>query len=403
MKGTKQSSCTVCQSKNLLSSLSFGEQPPSNRFLVPESDNIIREDSFSISLGYCQQCGTIQLVDRMPTEAIRPRYDWLVYNEPEGHLDDVVSKLGELPGINASSRFLGVTYKDKSTLDRMEHLGFPNTACINEGNLKCPVQPFGLETIQDTLSRNSTITRLREIYGSVDLIVVRHILEHASDARRFIRSLRGLLAPNGYMMFELPDSQKIFRANNHSFIWEEHISYFTETTVRQLVRTTGAELVWLEKFTYSYEDSLIALFRFSDACTVSTGTTLAVPEVSAVVLDGFAKGLYTSREKWHKELEAYRVNGQKVAVFGAGHLAIKFINFYGLADLIDCVVDDHPEKVRMIMPGSHLQIVPTADLLSRNIRVCISTLSPESEVKVRGKLPRFFDAGGIFIPAFSTT
>ena len=176
MEQIQQPRCTVCQSQNLLPSLSFGKVPPSNRFLPPEAGNVAPEDFYSMSLGYCQQCGTIQLVDRMPIEVIRPRYDWLVYNEPERHLDEVASKLSGLPGINASSRFLGITYKDKSTLDRMERLGFPNTACINESDLKCSVEPFGLETIQDALSRDSTVMRLREIYGSADVILVRHIV-----------------------------------------------------------------------------------------------------------------------------------------------------------------------------------------------------------------------------------
>ena len=183
MKAIHQSRCTVCQSKSLFPCLSFGKQPPSNRFLAPEVNNVtFSEDFYSMSLGYCLQCGTIQLVDRMSIEVIKPRYDWLVYNEPEKHLDAVANKLRELPDINASSRFLGITYKDQSTLDRMRRLGLPNVECISEDDLNCPEALFGLETIQDTLSNGSTITRLRKIYGSADVILVRHILEHALDS-----------------------------------------------------------------------------------------------------------------------------------------------------------------------------------------------------------------------------
>jgi hypothetical protein len=401
MNQPKTYKCTVCQSKDLRISLTFGKQPPSNRFLPPEAGNVVPEDFCRLSLGYCQQCGTIQLVDRMPIEVVRPRYDWLVYNEPERHLDDVASKLVELSGINASSRFLGITYKDKSTLDRIERLGFPHTACISEIDLQCSIEPFGLETIQDTLSDDSTIVRLREIYGRADVVLVRHIIEHASDASNLIRSLRGLLAPNGIMMFELPDSEKFIRANNHAFIWEEHISYFTATSVSQLAKAVEADLVWLRQFPYPYEDSLIALFRFSESKEIPAEVIYQGPEVSASVLEEFATGLHISCEKWRKELEAYRAKNEKVAVFGAGHLTAKFINLYGLKDLIDCVIDDHPKKVGMAMPGSGLEVVPSAELFSRGIRVCVSTLSPESEIKVRGKLTSFFEAGGCFIPAFA--
>ena len=219
--------CTLCQSSTLLPCLSFGKQPPSNRFITPKSSKFSDEDRYLLSLGYCQMCGAIQLTDRMPIEAVRPRYDWLVYNEPEGHLDDVTKRLEGLPGISKSSRFLGVTYKDKSTLDRINSLGFKNSSCISENSLNCSEDLFGLETIQKALSEKSTIEQLRKKYGAADVLVIRHIVEHSSDANLLIRSLRGLLAPNGYMLLELPDSERIMNMGNHAFIWEEHISYFT--------------------------------------------------------------------------------------------------------------------------------------------------------------------------------
>ena len=78
---------------NLRSSVSFGKQPPSNRFLPPGVDSLAPEEFFPLNLGYCMHCDTMQLVDRMPIELVRPRYNWLVYNEPEEHLDDVANKL----------------------------------------------------------------------------------------------------------------------------------------------------------------------------------------------------------------------------------------------------------------------------------------------------------------------
>jgi hypothetical protein len=87
--------CTVCDGGALRRSLELGCQPPSNRFL--SSDDVGDEESHALSLGYCADCGTVQLVDRMPIEAIRPRFDWLANSEPEGHLDDLVAKITAVP------------------------------------------------------------------------------------------------------------------------------------------------------------------------------------------------------------------------------------------------------------------------------------------------------------------
>ncbi len=384
--------CSVCDSHELEAKLTFGLQSPSNRFNNGTAEELVLNDSYPLSLGICNRCGTVQLVDRMPIEAVRPRYDWLTYNEPEGHLDDV-----------AASRFLGVTYKDQSTLDRLEKKGFSQTDCIKEQQLGSPKTPFGLETIQALLSETANISHIKEAYGKIDVLLVRHIVEHATSARLLLQNLKELLAPNGYMMLELPDSERILRAKNYPFIWEEHICYFTGATVAALAASAGAELVDLIRYSYAFEDSLIVLLRFPEISINSEGSASAESDLSSkMLIDSFATGFNKTRTDWRERIEKLTKKDQKVAVFGAGHLAAKFINFFELSDLIDCVIDDHPKKVGMKMPGSGLPIVPSADMVLRDIRVCISTLSPESEIKVCAKQSSYFEQGGIFIPAFLT-
>ena len=395
--------CVVCAAVGLRTALAFGAQPPSNRFLAGDNNPQPVEERYPVSLGICAQCSTIQLVERMPLDAVRPRYDWLVYNEPEGHLDEVADTLSGLAGINRSSRFLGVTYKDKSTLDRMAAKGCMHTACVDEQGLNSPHAPFGLETIQDILSQPAAVARVKDIYGTADVLLARHIVEHAASASRFIKALRALLAPGGYMLLELPDSERVFRANNYPFIWEEHISYFTGASVAQLAAAVGAELVWLGRYPYAFEDSLIVVLRFPEGGAAQARCAGPRKDHAAEhMLAAFGNGFAAARQRWRQELQALRARGEKVAVFGAGHLAVKFINFFALADLIDCVIDDHPKKIGLRMPGSHLQIAASAALATRKIRTCISTLSPESELKAKAKLAGYFNAGGSFIPAFAT-
>ncbi len=392
-------SCTVCAFDLPSPEITFGNQPPSNRFM-PDYPNAVKVEKHNLSLSTCINCGTVQLFDRMPMESFRPRYDWLAYNEPEGHLDDVATKLTKLPGINSTSRFMGITYKDQSTLTRLVNKGFVNTVCIQDSDLECSVSPFGLETVQAVLSDPISVNRLKARFGSADVLLVRHITEHSLNSSSLLKSLSSLVTNNGYIMLELPDSERIFNLGNYPFIWEEHISYFTESTARRLAQEVNAEVVWLGRYSYSYEDSLNIVLRFNrDFSKVKKNhIPIKLPNHTSNFFNQFS----ISRDRWYKRLEDIRSKKEKVAVFGAGHLAVKFINFFELSDLITCVIDDHPNKVGMYMPGSGLQIIPSSQLLEKDIRYCISTLSPESEIKVRKKLDNFFEKGGIFIPAFNT-
>ncbi len=392
--------CTVCQATGLQSSLSFGAQPPSNRFLSPSTADGA-EETFSLSVGYCRSCQTIQLVDRMPVEAIRPRHDWIAYNEPEGHLDEVAHTIVELPGLNGASRVLGMTYKDKSTLDRLGRLGIPNGACLTGTDFGAIARPFGLETIQALLSDEAMVARLRSKYGRADVVVARHMVEHATSASQLIKALRGLVAPRGYLILEVPDSERFIRLGNHAFVWEEHLSYFTGESMHRLADEAGAEITWFGRFPYPYEDSLNVALRFDPVAGTRDTSYSRESRGPAAVLERFAESLVESRVEWRKRLKVHSRRG-KIAVFGAGHLASKFINFLELGNLIDCVIDDHPKKAGLLMPGSRLPIVPSSALADRHITMCVSTLNPESEAKVRQKLTWFFDGGGVFEPASVT-
>ena len=392
--------CTVCHSENLHTVLDFGRQPPANRFMN-FTETHINDETYRLALGLCNDCSIIQLTERMPLEAIRPRYEWLIYNEPEGHLDDVASNLSILPGIDQDSLLLGITYKDESTLERLKRLGVSSAACIQEHDLRSLTRPFGLESIQNILQNDETLNTLKKKYGKVDMLIVRHIIEHASSAKNLLLNMSKMLKSGGYMVLEMPDSEHIFQAGNHGFIWEEHISYFTENAIFKIARSVGAEVVWIKRYPYPYEDSLVAVLRFNQKQVTLTSSKDEIQSVT-ILLENFAKDLESQRSYWRKKLEEYKAKGMKVAVFGAGHLSVKFINFLQLVDLIDCVIDDHPKKNEFVMPGSHLPIVPSSELNERGIRICISTLSPESETKVRNNLPDYFSSGGIFIPASIT-
>src|SRR4051812_23101443 len=117
-------SCLICQSSSVETMINFGEQPISNRYL---SSNATQEFKHPFNLGYCQFCSLVQLIKPPMSHELRPRFDWITYKEPEGHLDDLVDLLSQLPNITAESGFCGVSEYEDTTLDRLRRKNFLNT------------------------------------------------------------------------------------------------------------------------------------------------------------------------------------------------------------------------------------------------------------------------------------
>lgn len=385
--------CLCCGSKvNVL--VDFGPQTPSNRFELPE---IPVTDRHPLVVGQCEDCGLIQLIDPMPPAMAKSRFEWLTYNEPEGHLDNLVMRLCRLPGLDAESRIAGLTYKDDTTLARFNRLGYANTYRYQ------PAADFGLhdpcaslESIQAALDA-PTAARLAASHGLADLLLVRHVLEHAHDPAVFLRAVAMLVKPGGYLLFEMPDSDKFIKARDYSFIWEEHITYLCAPTLAALVGNAGLSLQDTIVYPYPLEDSLIGIVRNVP------GAALRQQGGESLLADGatFARCYPESRARLQALFGGWQRAGKKAAIFGAGHLAAKFVNMYGLEKLVDCVIDDNPHKQSLLMPGSRLPIRGSAALDERSIGLCLLSLSPESEQKVRSKNQRFIERGGRFLSIFA--
>jgi methyltransferase family protein/putative zinc binding protein/C-methyltransferase-like protein len=382
--------CHSCLARAVNVVLDCGPQPVGNRFLHSRH---AAESLFPLVVGQCAACGLIQLGHPAPVDELRPRFDWISYTEPDAHLDALVEELTRLPGIVQQSHVGAVVLGQDKTLECFEKRGFRNTWQIDLQRDLGVAGPYaGTETLQSRLTPASAGC-IAEKQGLFDLLVVRHMVEHAHHVQEFLAAIRSMIKPDGYAIFEVPDCETAFATCDYSILWEEHVFYFMPATFRHCLETAGFAVLGLQRPTYS----LVALTRPQPA--------LQPPRVPPLVLQAeidrmshFASSLPRLRQCTQDALR--RLSGP-VAFFGAGHMACTYISLLELGGALDCVVDDHPQKRGMFMPGSRLPVVGSDALAHRGITACISALSPGSEARVAAKNASFTAAGGRFLSIFS--
>ncbi len=388
--------CLGCGADRTEQRLDLGPQPPSNRFLRSVDEPV---PVHPLVLVQCARCGLVQLADPMPVEMVRSRFEWLTYNEPEGHLDRLVDRLAERiaqAGLVAPT-VVGVTYKDDSTLARIARRGLGVTRRLDPGaDLGIDDPLASLETFQQAL----TPVRARELaarHGRADVLIVRHILEHAHDPGAFLDACSELTQPGGLVVFEVPDSSTFLDACDYSFLWEEHICYFTPGTLHGLLGARGLDGVETLVYPYALENSL-------NAIVVNRRGAVQPPAADDRELERgrrFGAAFAGRRGECRGAIESLAADGTRVAAFGAGHLAAKFINFNGVADLLDGVIDDNPNKQRLFMPGSRLPIIGSAAMADPALGACLMSLSPESEQKVVAAKQAYVERGGRLLSMFA--
>jgi hypothetical protein len=391
---TMLTQCISCTTTSVKLLLDFDQQPPSNRFL---REGEPQSQSHSLALGQCAACGLVQLVNPMSEDMVRSHHAWISYNEPEGHLDQMVDDLIRMTDLKPDSKIVGLSYKDDTTLLRFNRRGFPNTYRYDMDQDLGITDPLaGLESIQ-CATTEERVNVLAKKHGQADLLLVRHLLEHAHAPKRFLYALGRLTKPTGSMVFEMPESKKFLVACDYSFVWEEHISYFTIDTLRRLIQYAHFDLCALMTYEYPLEDSLVAVVR-----PVSSGKNADEPAAAEIALgDQYGKHFAQAREVTRAYLSSFKNQGKRVVVFGAGHIAAKFLNLFDLQDLIYCVIDDNPHKLGLRMPGSGVPVRPSAVLIDEKIDLCLLSLNPESEKKVMAAKQAYVDQGGQFLSIFS--
>jgi SAM-dependent methyltransferase len=318
-----------------------------------------------------------------PLDAIMPRAPWIRYNEPENHLDDLVSSLlvrdRDMPKLA-----IGVGPFERPLLDRLAKRG---VATRTIDLLACAAAPAGrypyLESWQ-ALLRTDVLGEAHS-FGSADMVTCRYLLEHCHAPLAGLKALARLLSADGILIIEVPDSAKFLAANDYCFPWEEHVSYFVEPTFRAIVQSAGLEVVDFRRYPGPLEDALVAVLRHN-----RTLATHSPPDASAEVeqFAGYRDAFPLVREAAQRRIaELAGPDREGVALVGAGHHAVMFVNTLGLGSNIAVVVDDDANKRGRFAPGIDAPIIASAELMDRHgLRACLLAVSPRTEGVVRRKL-----------------
>jgi hypothetical protein len=387
--------CVVCHLAGVETLIDFGPQALSNRFLSSAREQEVR---FPFALGQCPSCGVMQFLQAIGPEELKPRFDWISYREPERHLDGLVQRICELPGITPASAIAGVSFKDDSTLERFRARGFTRIWRLDpREDLGVDDRRAGLETITARLSR-ATAEHAVGRHGPADVLVARHILEHSPTPGQFLIATRTLLKTPGYLVLEVPDCSPAVQHGDYTMTWEEHILYFTPATFRQCLATWDLSLIHCACHDYGHENSLVTIVQAG--CRKRETVDGAALKASLRSGREYADAWPQVRDRVRQMLSQRTREQGPVAVFGAGHLSCAWINYLGLDRFLAFVVDDHPDKQGLFMPGSRLSIRGTSELQHQGIKLCLTGLNAASEATVAAANQAYLVNGGAFASIF---
>lgn len=199
-----------------------------------------------------------------------------------------------------------------------------------------------------------------------------NVLEHAPDPKDFLIGLQKMLRPGAVGLIEVPNFDLITSKNMISEFMLEHLTYFTKSTLRHTLESSGFEVLSVIEVWHDYLISAIVRRRHNN----SFDNAIQVWRLLECQIKDFL-GSFTKNE---------------ICVWGAGHQSLASISILDLNEKIKFIVDRSNSKQGKYAPGSGIPIVSPSTLKSSLDISCVIVLGGSYSQEIIKDLLDNFDS-----------
>ena len=204
---------------------------------------------------------------------------------------------------------------------------------------------------------------MRAEHGPADLVVANNVYAHIPDLLGFTRSLRALLADDGWLSIEVHHALNLVELGQFDTIYHEHFQYYTVLSAMRALATAGLAVVDVELLaTHGGSIRVWARPRSVRAPRVQrVDEVLRIEEEAGLhQVDGYLE-LRPRTEAIRQELLRFlldcRAEGKRVVGYGAPGKGNTLLNYCGIrSDLLEYTVDRNPYKHGRFTPGTRIPI-----------------------------------------------
>ncbi len=247
----------------------YGIEEPQRCLCGSESfTRVASKDSFGLPMGVklCMSCGLGLLAPRITSEELSQFYeqDYRILYRGGKPLDDEYFERGVRRGKKISeyitSAVPGFTPKlvveigcgPGGILSYFKEQGCEVVGCEYDAACIDMANKQGVRVI-----KGDATSLLKEV-GTVDLVILNHLLEHIDNPSLFLKTVMPLLSKEGLLFIEVPGLRN-YNNNFFASIQVAHLYYFDLSTLHALVSSNGMNLITGDekvRALYSFEGNL---------------------------------------------------------------------------------------------------------------------------------------------------
>lgn len=367
----KRETCRLCSGNNIELALPLAPSALCDAY-IPEARLNEVQQVFPLDIFVCRDCGYVLLPYVVAPEVIYRDYIY-VSTSSMGLADHfgeyaalIMAKLSLSPGklavdIGSNDGTLLGAFKNKG----MHVLGVEPAVEIarkatEDGITTLPV--FFTVTVAEKIVRE---------YGQASLITVNNLFANIDDLEGFTRGIAELLASDGVLVIESSYLADMIQNMVFDFIYHEHLSYFSVTPLHGFFKRFGLELFDVERVPTKGGSLRYYVQKTTASRQVSSSIEyfLKFEEESRLhsleTFRDFAARIDARKNGLVSLLHKLKQSGKTVAGFGGSATTTTLLYHFGIAEMLDYIVDDNPAKHNTFSPGYHIPVLPSSVLCEK--------------------------------------
>ncbi|MFL2889415.1 MAG: NAD-dependent epimerase/dehydratase family protein [Pelagibacteraceae bacterium] len=367
--------CRSCGNTNLKRVVSLGYQPLANNLLKRKDEKC---DLYPLEMNFCDRCYNCQLSVAVDPKKMFSNYLYTSSTSKlfREHFVSAAKKYVKEFKLNkAKSYIIDVGSNDGVALKPFKDMKFKKILGIEPAkNLAKLANKNKIKTFNGFLESKN----LYKIKKNADLILASNVFAHSDKLKEMAECMFKLLSKKGVIVLEVQYLLNTLKDLTFDNIYHEHYNYWSLTSLVYFFNQFNAKIFKVERIN-THGGSIRVYIKKDKKIKIEKSVKILLKEEEEFGIKkyetykNFGKKVYEIKKNVMYNLRILKKENKKIVGYGAPAKATTALNFFGISNEFEYIVEDNNLKHNKFIPGVKIPIKSKSELKNKDI--CILVLA----------------------------
>lgn len=375
--------CRSCGNTNLKRVVSLGYQPLANNLLNNKKE---KYEVYPLEMNYCPKCHNCQLSVSVDPRKMFSNYLYTSSTSSSFKNHFIIATKNYIEYFKLKpkkSYIIDIGSNDGIALKPFKDLGFEKILGIEPAkNLAKLANKNKIKTFNGFLEKKN----LKKIRGNADLILASNVFAHSDKLREMTECMINLLSKNGTIVIEVQYLLNTLQDLTFDNIYHEHYNYWSLTSLINFFNQFNSTIFRVEKIN-THGGSIRIYIKKGKKIKIEENVKILLKEEETFGIkkyktyQDFGEKIKKLRDNVIKNIKTLKKNNKKIIGFGAPAKATTALNFLGISNEIDFIIEDNELKHNKFIPGVLIPIKEKKYLNDKNNIIIVFAWNFYNEIK----------------------